>query len=113
MGVFGLRYHTNKDFGIGVLTPELRGGITYDFAGDDGVSTNTFNGGGAAFENTGADVVELGLQLGAGFSFKPKPIKIPFTSKSIEDFSISANYDLWRKEDFMGHSANFAIRYEF
>jgi len=113
LGVFGLRYHTNTNFEGGTLTPELRGGIIYDFAADDGVATNIFNGGGAAFYNQGQDVVAFGFQAGAGLSYQPKPIPIPFTSKSIEGLSLSANYDVLRKEDFVGHSANFAIRYEF
>ena len=59
------------------------------------------------------DVVEFGFQAGGALSYDTKPIPIPFTSKSIEGLSLSANYDLLKKEDFVGHSANVTIRYEF
>ena len=124
MGIFGLRYHTNRTFESGTLIPELRGGITYDFAADDGVSTNVFNGGGAVFENRGADVAEFGYRLGGGLSYQLKAITLPFlyikkeggyalSTKPFQGLSVSANYDLWKKEDFVGHSANVSIRFEF
>jgi len=113
LGVFGLRYHTNVNFDSGDLIPELRGGITYDFAADDGIANNVFNGGGATFKNQGQDVVEFGFQIGVGLSYQPKAIPIPLTTISIQGLSVAANYDLLKKEDFVGHSANITIRYEF
>jgi opacity protein-like surface antigen len=63
-----------------------------------------FNGGGAAFSVQGADVVQLGYTAGLGLSYSP-----------IDDqgLTLSANYDWNQKTDFVGHSANFALRYEF
>jgi outer membrane autotransporter protein len=100
----GMRYHTNQITDSGTMTPEFRAGVTYDFAGDDGVSTNVFNGGGAAFDVTGADVVEFGYKVGAGFSFQPL---------DVAGLTISANYDLWAKEDFVSHNANASLRLNF
>ena len=100
----GLRYHSNNSDDNGTWTPELRAGITYDFAGDDGQSTSVFNGGGAAFQTTGADVVELGYRGGLGLGFRPT---------SINGLSLSANYDVWAKEDFVSHSANLTARINF
>jgi hypothetical protein len=104
MGIFGARYHTHTEFGGGAFTPEIRTALTYDFAGDEGQSTSTFNGGGAAFSVQGADVVQLGYTAGLGLSYAP-----------LEDqgLTISANYDWNQKTDFVGHSGNFALRYEF
>tara|TARA_Y100001934_G_scaffold256986_1_gene325577 strand:+ start:299 stop:5455 length:5157 start_codon:yes stop_codon:yes gene_type:complete len=104
LGVLGMRYHTLNTGNNGTWTPELRAGITYDFAGDDGQSTSIFNGGGAAFQTTGADVVELGFRGGLGLSFTPA---------ENHGLSVSANYDLWGKEDFVSHSANVSIRLDF
>ena len=103
LGVFGARYHAHNDMGSGTLTPEIRGSLTYDFAGDDGQSTSLANGGGAAFGVTGADVVELGYRAGLGLSYAPND----------NGLTVSANYDLNQKTDFVGHSANFSLRYEF
>jgi outer membrane autotransporter protein len=103
LGVFGARYHAHNDMGSGTLTPEIRGSLTYDFAGDDGQSTSLANGGGAAFGVTGADVVELGYRAGLGLSYAPND----------NGLTVSANYDLNQKTDFIGHSANFSLRYEF
>jgi outer membrane autotransporter protein len=100
----GVRYHTNSEEDMGTWTPELRAGITYDFAGDDGQSTSVFNGGGAAFQTTGLDVVEFGYRGGLGLGFTPT---------STQGLTLSANYDLWAKEDFMSHSANLTIRMDF
>ena len=104
LGVLGVRYHTHQTINEGTLTPELRAGLTYDFAGDDGVSTNLFNGGGAAFENVGADVVEFGYRLGGGLGFKPL---------NVDGLEFTVNYDSWIKEDFIGHNANLQLRLSF
>ena len=104
LGVLGVRYHTHQTINEGTLTPELRAGLTYDFAGDDGVSTNLFNGGGAAFENVGADVVEFGYRLGGGLGFKPL---------NVDGLEFTVNYDSWIKEDFIGHNANLQLRLAF
>ncbi|MBL4665698.1 MAG: autotransporter domain-containing protein [Nitrospinaceae bacterium] len=104
MGIFGARYHTRTEMKSGTLTPEIRTAVTYDFAGDEGQSTSTFNGGGAAFSVQGADVVQLGYTAGLGLSYAPL---------AEQGLTISANYDWNQKTDFIGHSANFALRYEF
>jgi outer membrane autotransporter protein len=105
MGKFGVRYHTHNEMnGGGTVTPEIRTALLYDFAGDDGQSTSTFNGGGAAFGVTGADVVELGYTVGLGLSYAPL---------DSQGLTLSANYDMNQKTDFIGHSGNFALRYEF
>ena len=88
-----------------MFTPELRASVVYDFAGDDGVSTSIFNGGGAAFQVTGNDVVELGWRAGAGLSYMPL--------KDMQGLTVAANYDLWAKEDFVSHSANLSVRLDF
>ncbi|MDC0205849.1 autotransporter outer membrane beta-barrel domain-containing protein [Nitrospinae bacterium] len=104
LGIVGAKYHSNQSLDSGTFTPELHAALTYDFAGDDGVSTNVFNGGGAQFQVTGADVVEFGQQIGAGVSFMPL---------AAQGLTISANYDFWNRENFQSHSANFQLRMEF
>jgi len=74
-------------------------------AGDDGSSTNTFTGGGAAFQVDGMDVVEFSTSVGAGFAFAPKGI--------VDGMSFSVNYDAEFKSDFTGQSGNFNFRYAF
>tara|TARA_Y100001934_G_scaffold247535_1_gene307413 strand:- start:576 stop:764 length:189 start_codon:yes stop_codon:yes gene_type:complete len=62
--------------------------------------------------------------VGTGLSYQLKAITLPFlykkakggyalSTKPFQGLSVSANYDLRKKEDFVGHSANFEIRFEF
>jgi outer membrane autotransporter protein len=104
MGVFGVKYHTHSQMKSGSLTPEIRTALTYDFAGDDGTSTSTMNGGGPSFTPVGIDVVEFGYTAGLGLSYAPT---------TDQGLTLSANYDWNQKTDFVAHSANFALRYEF
>ena len=104
LGVVGLKYHTNSTTAEGTLTPEIHAAATYDFAGDDAVSSSNFQGGGAVFEVAGADVVEFGGRIGAGLSFMPA---------AAQGLTVSANYDMWTKEDFVSHSANVQLRLDF
>ena len=99
----GGRLHTNVESSDGIFVPELRAKLLYDMAGDDGSSSNTFTGGGAAFQVEGLDVVEFSTSVGAGFAYTP----------NLYGMSLSLNYDAEFKEDFTGHSANFNLRYAF
>ena len=99
----GGRLHTNVKNSGGIFVPELRAKLLYDMAGDDGSSSNTFTGGGAAFQVEGLDVVEFSTSVGAGFAYTP----------NLYGMSFSVNYDAELKEDFTGHSANFNFSYAF
>jgi DnaJ-class molecular chaperone len=102
----GGRFHATIEDGDGIFVPELRVKLLYDMAGDDGSSSNTFTGGGAAFQVDGLDVVEFSTSVGAGFAYTPN-------SNQREGMSFSLNYDADFKEDFTGHSANFNFSYAF
>ncbi len=102
----GGRLHTSLDSSDGIFVPELRVKLLYDMAGDDGSSTNTFTGGGAAFQVDGLDVVEFSSSVGLGLAFSPN-------DKDMEGMSFSVNFDAEMKEDFMGQSGNFSFRYAF
>jgi hypothetical protein len=102
----GGRLHTSLDSSDGIFVPELRVKLLYDMAGDDGSSTSTFTGGGAAFQVDGLDVVEFSSSVGLGLAFSPNDI-------AMEGMSFSVNYDAEIKEDFMGQSGNFSFRYAF
>jgi outer membrane autotransporter protein len=100
----GGRLHTSVKSPDGTLTPELRARVLYDMAGDDGSSTNTFTGGGAAFSVKGLDVVEFSTSVGAGVAYTPS-----FDA----GMSLSVNYDAELKDTFTGHAANFTLKYAF
>jgi outer membrane autotransporter protein len=100
----GGRYHATIATSDGRFTPEVRAKLLYDLAGDDGSSTNTFTGGGAAFDVKGLDVVEFATAVGAGISYTPS---------FDEGMNLSVNYDAEIKENFTGHSANFILKYAF
>jgi outer membrane autotransporter protein len=100
----GGRYHATIASKGGTFTPEVRAKVLYDLAGDDGSSTNTFTGGGAAFDVKGLDVVEFATAVGAGLAYTPS---------FDEGVNLSLNYDAEIKENFTGHSANFTLKYAF
>lgn len=98
----GLRFHRSFKVGGGALVPEIRVKVLYDVAGDEGTSTSTFTGGGAAFQTSSADVAQLGGALGVGLTFVSKG-----------SFTLAANYDVDIKEDFVGHSGTLLARLTF
>jgi outer membrane autotransporter protein len=100
----GGRLHTSVTNSEGTFTPEVRARLLYDMAGDDGSSSNTFTGGGAAFSVKGLDVVEFATSVGAGLAYTPT-----FDT----GMNLSVNYDAEIKENFTGHSANFTLKYAF
>jgi outer membrane autotransporter protein len=102
--VLGGRYHATVKSADGIFTPELRARLLYDMAGDDGSSSNTFTGGGAAFNNNGLDVVEFSTNIGAGMAYTPS---------FDQGMTLSMNYDWETKTNYNGHSANFTLNYAF
>jgi outer membrane autotransporter protein len=100
----GGRYHANIKNSEGTFTPELRAKLLYDMAGDDGSSSSTFTGGGAAFNVKGLDVVEFATSVGFGLGYTPD---------FDQGVNLSLNYDAELKENFTGHSANFTLKYAF
>jgi outer membrane autotransporter protein len=97
----GAKFHTSIKEGNGTLTPSVRGGISYDFSGEEAVATSTFTGGGASFKTTGADVEQFGSNLGVGITYDDGR------------YSIGANYDAELKSGFVGHSGSLETRLKF
>ena len=101
VGSVGVKIHTKTKFGNGFIVPELRGGLNYDFAGDEATASATFTGGGAAFNVTGAEVAQLSGNAGLGLTYVHGA------------FSLSAKYDAEIKEDFVSHSGTLEARLKF
>ena len=101
IGSIGARLHSkiqNKSF---TLIPEVHANARYDFEGDKAKATANFTGGGAAFVAEGAEFEQFGFNVGAGLSVEQ------------EDVSLGINYDLEKKDDFIGHSATVQGRLKF
>jgi uncharacterized protein with beta-barrel porin domain len=102
LGKVGLRVHSIMDgVGRGRLVPELRGGVHYDFAGDEAEATSTFSGGGAAFTTTGAEVEQLAGTLGVGVAWESALI------------NVSAAYDGVAKSGYFSHTATLEAKVGF
>jgi hypothetical protein len=101
VGSVGVKIHTKVKSGNGFVVPELRGGLNYDFAGDEAAASATYTGGGAAFTVTGAEVAQFGGSAGLGLTYIHGA------------FSVAANYDAEIKEDFVSHSGTFEARFNF
>lgn len=97
----GGKLHTKIKQGKGYLIPMVRAGLTYDVIGDDASVTAQYTGGGAAFKANGAEVAQLGGNVGTGLTYDDGA------------WSIGASYDLDVKEDFLGHSGMLEMRWKF
>jgi len=105
----GGRLHASVETSEGIFVPEVRVKALYDMAGEDGQSSNTFTGGGAAFKLDGMDTEEFSSAVGVGFSFSPTV----FGPDKVEGISFSLNYDAEFKSDFVGQSGNANFRVAF
>ncbi len=85
----------------GTLVPQGFLGVGYDLAGDEAVATARFTGGGAAFEQTGAEVEQFSVNAGLGLTWEANA------------FSIGANYDAEYREDFLSHTGQVKLKIEF
>jgi outer membrane autotransporter protein len=101
MGSVGAKFHANIESGDQILQPMIRFGVSYDFEGDNAATTASYTGGGAAFKATGAESVDFSTNGGAGLSM---------ISGSQ---SLSANYDVSKKEDFIAHSGSVTLKSAF
>ena len=108
-GSIGGRLHASFESTEGIFVPEMRASAMYDMAGEDGASSNTFTGGGAAFKVDGMDTEEFSSSVGVGFAFSPTT----FGPDKVEGMSFSLNYDAEFKEDFVGQSGNLNFRVAF
>ncbi len=86
----------------GYLKPELRAGVRYDFIGDEVEATQSFVGGGTAFQTEGADDQHFALDLGAGVTY--------FTA---DNWEFTANYDFEWKEEYTAHAGYLRAGYKF
>jgi outer membrane autotransporter protein len=103
IGTLGVRYHSVIAGGPGrTITPELSVALQYDFSSDEAVATGTFAGGGAAFTTTGAEVEELGINVGAGVSFVSGP-----------GSTVGISYDAVLKSDYVSHTGAAVFRVSF
>ena len=98
----GGRVHTKIKEGATMYTPEFRAGLSYDMIADEAVASGTFSGGGAAIVSKGAEVEELGGNVGVGV-----------TVETDQAVSLSMNYDANVKDGFLGHSASLEARFKF
>ena len=101
LGTVGAKLHANYESGSSVLQPMVRFGVSYDFVGDNATTTASYTGGGAAFKASGAESVDFSTNGGAGISLISGAQ------------SLSANYDVTKKEDFIAHSGSLTLQSKF
>jgi outer membrane autotransporter protein len=101
MGSIGARLHANIESGDQILQPMVRFGVSYDFEGDNAATTASYTGGGASFKASGAESVDFSTNGGAGVSLISG------------GQSLSANYDVNKKDDFIAHSGSITLKSTF
>lgn len=82
--------------------PALHAAVRYDLADDDVQATNTFAGGGNAFQTDGLNPARTTLDLGAGVTYH-----------ATTNWDLKAEYNFEGKQDFTSHSALLKAGYKF
>jgi autotransporter-associated beta strand protein len=87
---------------LGEFIPAARAAWVYDYIGDQFQTTASFAGGGSSFTTQGAKPAKSGLLLGGELAFLNKG-----------NVTMTANYDLELKDQFMSNTYYGTIRYDF
>ena len=103
VGIIGLNFQTSTDVKNGMLTPQIRTSVSYDFAADEGDSVSRFTGTTTTFTTQGGEVEEFGGSAGAGLTY----------STSDGKWDVSADYDADIKSDFLAHTGRLRAKYNF
>ena len=101
MGIkFALLHNKNNDQ-TNYYNPELHFMVLHDFNSAPQATTAQFLGGGGSFTVQGAVPDKTTYNVGASITFVHKN-RLNFT----------ANYDLRKKNKYIGHAGSLAVRYE-
>ena len=84
------------------LAPYVRGGVSYDLAGDEASAISRYVGGGAPFVIEGTEVKQFGLDAGLGLVLSVR-----------ENISFDLQYDVRWREDQLRHSIGIEARASF
>jgi uncharacterized protein with beta-barrel porin domain len=103
VGTVGVNWQTSYQSGGGTWTPQIRTAVYYDFAGDEADSVSRFTGQNTTFTTKGAEVEELGANIGAGLSL----------SAADGAWDISADYDADIKDNYLAHTGRFLAKINF
>lgn len=106
--ILGLLWRARYDHkhARGHVRPEVRIGLSHDFAGDEHQTRSRFLVGGSALGGTmvtkGAEVAKTAVQLGAGLT--------AYTGRHL---SVSVNYDYETKTDYASHTGVMEFRHKY
>jgi outer membrane autotransporter protein len=87
----------------GLLRPEVRAAVLYEFLDDNASATSRFTGAGATFNTEGLDTAQLGGTLGFGVGYT--------TADGM--WEIRGDYDAELRQDFVGHTGMLTGRINF
>ncbi len=100
VGVDASWTHQNADGSY--LQPVLRAGVRHDLIGDEFEGTNTFTGGGTAFQVQGFDPAQTTFNVGGDLVYY-----------STTNWELSASYDFELKSDYDSHTGRLKAAYKF
>ena len=103
VATLGVNWQSSFQTKGGTWTPQIRTSVSYDFAGDEADSVSRFTGQNTTFTTKGAEVEELGANIGAGLSL----------SGADGTWDLSADYDADIKSDFLAHTGRLRAKYNF
>ncbi|MBI4711565.1 MAG: autotransporter outer membrane beta-barrel domain-containing protein [Candidatus Omnitrophica bacterium] len=86
----------------GTFIPSIKGAWLYDYMGDRFETTASFAGGGPSFNTRGAKPAKSGLLLGAELAFLNKG-----------NLTLTGNWDMELKDEFMSNTYYGTVRYDF
>jgi len=102
-GSLGVNVAYDHKVSGGLLRPEARAAVLYEFLGDEGSATSKFSGAGASFKTTGAEPAQFGGALGVGLGYT--------TADGV--WEVRGDYDVELREDFVGHTGMLTGRINF
>jgi outer membrane autotransporter protein len=102
-GSIGVNVAYDHKVSGGMLRPEVRAAVLYEFLDDNASATSRFTGAGATFNTEGLDTAQLGGTLGFGVGYT--------TADGM--WEIRGDYDAELRQDFVGHSGMLTGRVNF
>jgi len=98
----GFKVELPEEMSFGTLTPELHAKYLWDAISQKDQIIASFAGGGTAFTTTGYKPSNQGADVGAALSLATK-----------ENLSLSLQYDLEIREDYLSNTGLFNVAYKF
>lgn len=102
-GSLGVNVAYDHKVSGGMLRPEARAAVLYEFLGDKGAATSKFSGAGASFRTEGLEPAQFGGTVGVGLGY----------TTANGQYEFRGDYDAELRDGFVGHTGMLTGRINF